>query len=184
MIALCVRDTIMKLPITDEFLWDIYNVLEKAGDVMDFLLNPRAVKFMPGLKNPIFTKYRHARSKNAFNNLVYYAKTRGLITVKNLEGKKAIMLTKGGISRALKASFIMEGKKKRKDGKWAMLIFDVPEKYRKSRDLLRSILHNLGYKLFQQSAWISPYDVSEKTEKLLQMYSLEKYVKIFLIEEI
>ena len=84
----------------------------------------------------------------------------------------------------MKASFIIEGKKKRDDGKWAMLIFDVPEKYRKSRDLLRSVLHNLGYKMFQQSVWITPYDVSDKTEKLLQMYNLDEFVKIFLIEEI
>ncbi len=111
-------------------------------------------------------------------------KRNGYIKAKNLENKQGIILTKEGISRALKASFKIENGKKRKDGKWAMLIFDVPEKYRKSRSLLRSILHNLGYKMFQQSVWISPYDVSEKTEKLLQIYSLDEYVKIFLIEEI
>ena len=92
-------------------------------------------------------------------------------------------LTKEGLNKALKASFIMEDKKKRSDGKWTMLIFDVPEEYKKSRDLLRSILHNLGYKIFQKSVWITPYDVSGKTEKLLQMYNLDEFVKIFLIEE-
>ena len=65
-----------------------------------------------------------------------------------------------------------------------MLIFDMPSKNRKKRDLMRSILINLGYKMFQQSVWITPYDVSEKTEKLLQLYSLDNYVKILLIEEI
>lgn len=38
--------------------------------------------------------------------------------------------------------------------------------------------------MFQQSVWITSYDVSEKTEKLMQLYSLDKYVKIFLIEKI
>ena len=65
-----------------------------------------------------------------------------------------------------------------------MLIFDIPTKHKKARILLRSILYNLGYKLFQKSVWITPYDVSEKTEKLLQLHSLDGYVKIFLIEEI
>jgi CRISPR-associated endonuclease Cas2 len=65
-----------------------------------------------------------------------------------------------------------------------MLIFDLPKKYNKSRDLLRSILRNLGYKLLQQSVWVTPYDVSEETEKLLENHSLETFVKIFLIEEI
>lgn len=174
----------MRFSVTDEFLWDIYNILEKTGDVAFFILDPRTKKFSSGIKNPIFEKYRHDKNKEKFRKLIYYAKTNGYIRVKNLEGKKAIMLTKDGLGKALKASFIMEGKKKRKDRKWAMLIFDVPEKYRKSKDLLRSVLHNLEYKMLQQSVWITPYDVSEKTEKLLQMYSLDEYVKIFLIEEV
>jgi len=45
-------------------------------------------------------------------------------------------------------------------------------------------LCNLWYKLYQHSVWITPYDVSEKTEKLFQMHSLDKYVKIFLIKQI
>ena len=101
-----------------------------------------------------------------------------------MKGNPTIILTKEGLSKALKASFEMEGKQKRKDGKWVMITFDVPEKWRKSRDLLRSILHNLGFKLFQQSVWVCPYDVSEKLETLLQMYNLDEFVKIFLIEEI
>lgn len=174
----------MKLSITDKFLWDIYSVFEKTGDVVDFALNPRAVKFMPGPHNPIFAKYRHDKDRTKFSKLVYYAKRNNYIRVENLKSKQGIVLTKKGLGRALKAGFSIEGKQKRKDGKWIMLIFDVPEKYRKSRNLLRSILHNLGYKLFQQSVWITPYDVSDKTEKLLQMYSLDNYVKIFLIEGI
>ena len=73
---------------------------------------------------------------------------------------------------------------KRKDGKWIMLIFDVPEKNKKSRELLRRILYNLKYKMFQKSVWINPYDVSDRTEDVLQEYSLDEFVKIFLIEEI
>ena len=65
-----------------------------------------------------------------------------------------------------------------------MVMFDVPEKYRKSRNLLKRILINLGYKLLQQSVWVSPYDVSEKTEQLFQWHSLDQYVKIFIIEKV
>ena len=84
----------------------------------------------------------------------------------------------------MKASFKIEKMAKRKDGKWIMIIFDIPQNHKKDRELLRSILINSGFKMFQQSVWITPYDVSEKIEKLLQMHSLDKYVKIFIIEEI
>ncbi len=175
----------MKISITDEFLWDVYKILSKADNIADFALkSPTMGNFLPGPRNPIYKKYRNDKNKRKFDNLIYYLKRKGYIKTKNLEKRKAIILTKEGLSKALRASFILEGANKRKDGKWIMLIFDVPEKYKKARNLLKSILINLGYKLFQQSVWISPYDVSDKTEKLLQLHSLDRYVKIFLIEEI
>ena len=176
----------MKVSISDKFLWDVYNFLEIANDVVDFTLSSsyRKSKMLLGGENPIFKKYQKDRGRREFGKLIYYLKRKDYIKVQNLEGKHAILITKKGVSKALKASFKLKGAEKRKDGKWIMLIFDIPQKHRKARDLLRSILDNLGYKLFQQSVWISPYDISEKTEKLLQLYSLDRYVKIFLVEKL
>ena len=52
------------------------------------------------------------------------------------------------------------------------------------RDLLRENLYFLGYKMLQQSVWVCPYNVSKETEAVLRKYSLDPYVKLFLIEEI
>lgn len=175
----------MKLPITDQFLWDLYNIIYKTGDILSYITRPPTMyNYMPGPKNPVFKRYRDNKNKAKFNKLLYYLKKKNYIRVKNLTGKQAVLITKEGLSKALRASFLLEKKKKRKDGKWIMLIFDMPAKNKNNRDLLRSILQNLGYKLFQHSVWITPYDVSVKTESLLQFYSLDRYVKIFLIEEI
>ena len=175
----------MKISITDEFILDVYKFLSNAKDVVNFSLQPATMRnFLPGPRNPIYKKYRSDKNKRKFDNLIYYLKRKGYIRSKNLENKKGIILTKRGINKALKASFVLERAKRRKDGKWVMLIFDMPAKNKRARNLLRSVLLNLGYKLFQQSVWISPYDISEKTEKLLQFYSLDNYVKIFLIEEL
>ena len=178
----------MKTSITDQFLWDIYNILEKTGDIAYFIFRRKRTLYdLPGPKNPLIGKYRKLRNRQQFNKLIYNLKRNNYIKVKSLKSKQAIVLTGKGLDKALKARFKIEGmqdRKKRKDGKWIMIIFDVPEEYKKSRELLRSILQNLGYKIFQKSVWITPYDVSEKTEELLQFYNLEKYVRIFLIEEI
>lgn len=174
----------MKISLTDQFLWDIYKFLQSTEDVARFIFNPNPMKLMLGPKNPIFDKYRHDKNRRKFNDLIYYLKINDYIKIKSLENKEAILITKKGIDKALKASFKIEEKTKRKDGKWIMLIFDIPQKYKKSRKLMNSILHNLGYKMFQQSVWITPYDVSEKTEKLMQIYSLENFVKIFIIEKL
>ena len=175
----------MKLSITDKFLWDVYGVISKTGYVVGSTNRvPNLINFFAGMENPVFKKYRDDKNKEKFRKLIYYLKRKNYIKVENLKGKKAIILTKEGLGKALKASFIIDGKERRKDGKWIMITFDMPAKNKKARDLLRSILYNLGYKIFQQSVWVTPYDVSEKTESLLQFYSLDRYVKIFLIEEI
>jgi len=175
----------MKIPITDQFLLDL---LESTSDVVYFIFKRRRTlgDLLPGPRNPTFEKYRKMRNKRAFNSMIYYLKKSNLIKVKNLEGKNTVILTKKGADKAMRASFkiIDVKKKKRKDGKWIMVIFDIPQNHKKDRDLLRSVLKNLGYKLFQQSVWINPYDVYEKTERALQFYSLDKYVEVFLVDEL
>lgn len=176
----------MKLPITDQFLYDLYDFLEPVKEVTH-IITRRAklgeVLFVPG--NPVFEKYRKTRNKRDFYNLVYYLKRKNFIKSANLQGKKAILITKSGLDKAIRVSFKIKRKelKKRKDGKWIMVIFDIPQNYKRKRDLLREILVNLGYKLFQHSVWVSPYDVSGKTEELLQFYYLDKFVRIFIIDE-
>ena len=173
----------MRISVTDKFLFDVYNILEGAGDVANYILNARKYyQLIPGMEDPIFKKYRHNKNKRTFSNLVYYLKKKGYIEIRNLKNKKAVILTKDGIDRAIKASFKFGDDRKRKDGKWVMLIFDIPENRRHLRALLRSILHNLGFKILQKSVWISPYDISEKIETYLAFYKLDDYVKIFLVE--
>ncbi len=174
----------MRLKITDKFLWDLYNIMYAGSKVTRYLFNHRAMTFFPGIRNPVFEAYRKKQGAKKLADLIYYLKQNNYIRMKNLEGNPAIILTKEGIDKVFRASFIGMNKEKRKDGKWIMLIFDMPAKYKKSRNLMRSILHNLGYKLLQHSVWVTPYNVSEKTEELLQFYNLDKYVKIFLIEKI
>ncbi|MEK7664114.1 MAG: hypothetical protein AAB340_01550 [Patescibacteria group bacterium] len=171
--------------ITDKILWDIYNAIGEVGDIFYFLTKqPTAANYLMGPKNPVFEKYKKDIGEKRFNRLVHYLRKNNYIKSENLRGNKAIIITKKGLNKVLRASFEAEKKIKRKDRKWIMLIFDIPERYKKSRNLMVSILHNLEYKMFQQSVWVTPFDVSEKTEKLLQFYSLDRFVKIFLIEKL
>ena len=177
----------MKLPITDQFLWDMYGFMEKAGDAVDFMFFTTSVqkgRIMTGGENPIFKKYRKDMGAKRFSNFIYKLKVNNFIKVKSLEGKQGVVLTKEGISKAIKSSFKTDNTNKRKDGKWIMIIFDIPKHNYKSRNLLMSVLKNLGYKILQHSVWVCPFDVSGKTEAALQFYALDRYVKIFLIEEL
>lgn len=174
----------MKLPITDKFLFDLYNFTEGADEIFD-LFGPLTMKEvcysdLYRLKK----KYARERTKKQFSRLVYYLKRKGYIKIKNLEQKKGIMLTRKGAEKVLKIRLKSTERKLRKDGKWQMIIFDIPEEKRHLRDLLRENLYILEYKMLQQSVWVCPYDVLKETEGILRRYNLDQYVKLFLIEEI
>ena len=174
----------MRLPFTDKFLWDLYNFVEKIGDIYD-IFSPRPWR---EVWCPEFHKFRYRFEKKEerkkFSQFIYYLKKKGYIKIKNLEQKQAILITKKGADKVLKIKLKTKQKKRRTDGKWQMIIFDIPERKRHLRDLLRESLYLLGYKMLQQSAWICPYDVLKETEAILRKYSLDPYAKLFLIEEI
>lgn len=53
------------------------------------------------------------------------------------------------------------------DKKWRVIIFDVKENRRKSRDFLRTRLKWLGFKELQKSVWAFPYDIKREMEELM-----------------
>jgi len=174
----------MRLPFSDKLLWDLYDFLEKISDINDIIApRPWREVWCPELHKFRY-KYRKKQQRKNFSQLIYYLKRKGYIKIKNLEQKKAVLITKKGADKVLKIKFKTKEKKIRKDRKWQMIVFDIPEKKRYLRGILRENLNLLGYKMLQQSVWICPYDVLKETESVLVKYSLDLYTKLFLIEEI
>ena len=174
----------MKLPVTEKFLLDVYGYIEKIDKTFD-IFAPRTMKEVccPNLYE-LKNQYRRKQTKQQFSQLIYRLKKNGYIKIKNLKQNEGIVLTKKGAEKVLKVKLKTKNNKKRSDGKWQMIIFDIPEEKRYLRNLLREKLLFLKYKMLQRSIWICPYDVSKETEFVLRKYSLDSYIKLFLIEEI
>lgn len=51
--------------------------------------------------------------------------------------------------------------KRRWDGRWRMVIFDIPERRRRDRGRLRLMMQGLGFLRLQDSVWIFPYDCED-----------------------
>ena len=113
--------------------------------------------------------------------MMYYLKKKGYIKTSQ---QKAILITTKGAEKVLKIKLQDKRRTPRRDGKWIMVMFDVPEKQRGQRDILREFLTFMGYQKLQQSVWICPHDVFQETEAIVKEYNLEKYIKIFLFDEI
>ncbi len=74
--------------------------------------------------------------------------------------------------------------RKEKDGKWKMIIFDIPEEKRKIRDYLRSKLKQLGFKRWQNSIWVTPYKLPDEVVKELKILSEKYFVRLITVDAI
>jgi len=174
----------MRLSTTDKFLLNVYSYSEKLDKVFDiFAYKTIEEAYCPALYD-LKKQYEKQKNKQKFSQLIYRLKKNGYIKIKNLKQNEGVILTKKGAEKVLKAKLRMKDKQKRPDGKWQMIIFDIPEKKRFLRNLLREKLLLLEYRMLQKSIWICPYDVLKETEFILRKYSIDPYVKLFLIEEI
>lgn len=171
-----------KIPITDEFLWDLFNLYWGISDILSWpTYSWREVGIPPRERlNRILAR---RKSKYTFKQLIDRLTQKGYIKVKSLQPNEGIILTSKGSQRLLNLALTKGEKKKRKDGKWLMVIFDIPEKLRKLRNFFRETLCLLGFKKLQKSVWVCPYDVLEEIQKIIQGYSLQRYVRLFLIQE-
>ena len=90
-------------------------------------------------------------------------KRKGLVEFKNENGKKKLRLTPRGekVMGSIWNETYQLQKPRRWDGKWRLVIFDIPEKQRPTRDKIRHLVSRLGFLRLQDSVWVYPYDCEE-----------------------
>ncbi len=52
------------------------------------------------------------------------------------------------------------------DGRWRVIIWDVPEQRRSQRDRVRALLKKLGFVRIQRSVWVTPFSCREQINSL------------------
>ncbi len=67
---------------------------------------------------------------------------------------------------------------KKWDGKWRVVIFDIPEENRSFRAVLREHLYYLKFHKLQHSVFVSPYPYEKQLKELVEIYGATKYVRI------
>lgn len=66
------------------------------------------------------------------------------------------------------------------DGKWRVLVFDVPEARRKYREGLRRVLLEAGYIWLQDSVWIGKHPLPDDAFEFIEACDLDRHIFIFL----
>lgn len=88
----------------------------------------------------------------------------------------AYRLTDTGRERALWEKMKMSDEKW--DGKWRVVIWDIPEKRRIARDLLRYKLKQLGFERLQKSVWVCKKNCTKELRHFIESVGIEGWVTV------
>jgi phenylacetic acid degradation operon negative regulatory protein len=97
------------------------------------------------------------------------------VTEKN--NKKFIQLTNKGQLKVL-LSKAEVSKTEKWDGKWRLIIYDIPEDSKPQRTFFRKLLKKNGFYKLQASVFISPYSLNRQALDYLRASGLIDYIRI------
>ncbi len=104
------------------------------------------------------------------------------------DGSFKLVLTEAGKRQAriqlLFGKSIRFRNPKRWDKKWRIVMFDIPEKEKKFRDILREHLRELRFYKLQHSVFVSPYPCEKPLLELAALYKAGPYVRVVTAERI
>jgi DNA-binding transcriptional regulator PaaX len=132
------------------------------------------------------------RSENSFYTALARLKRRRLIT---RTADRCYELTPVGEYAALKSYVRKEFTERERergddqqperwDGRWRMVLFDIPESRRPVRDYIRNTLKRMGFREFQRSMWIYPHKLPSFISKMLSDPTIRKYTRIITTHDI
>ena len=144
--------------------------LEKSIDgyvrLEDFLYNPGFYAYSGGWDYPLKRSYISKALKRL--------REKGFVELISDE-QLAFRITDSGRDKILWEKMKQETEW---DGKWRLVIWDIPEKRRSARDLLRSKLKQLGFVQWQKSIWASKKNCTDILRKFIKDIGIEDWVKV------
>ncbi len=128
-------------------------------------------------------QYPWFKSDRRFVRMLRYLYRKGYITWEDKEAKRLVSLTKQGKLKVLLDLFDVE-KQTKWDGKWRVVVYDIPQAAAELRFVLIHQLHRLSFRKLQASVYISPYALNEDAMEYLRMSGLIDYIRILVAERL
>lgn len=119
-------------------------------------------------------------SRKKYRGLVARMVREGYVQQVLVEGRPNFRLTGTGRKHLMMLKPVLKQVDQAWDGFWRVLIFDVAEKQRRLRDLLRRQLIKMDFGCLQNSTYISPYDYSKEFLSYLDLKALGS--RVYLLE--
>ncbi len=154
----------------------ILATVELAGMVTLAALAPNVIGAMAKLG-----LWPHQRQKETILSSRKRLVAKGMLVYK----KGMLEITESG-RRYLMRETLFDNLRHRKkikwDGKWRILIFDIPQYRKRDREHIRNTLISIGFMRLQHSVWIYPYDCEDLMTLLKADLKIGKHVLYMVVE--
>ena len=131
-----------------------------TGVISIALVAPRMIRLLKKLDRPAKNRVQlYQRIRQGVNRL----ERGGLVTVSGGHGQRRILITEKGrkMMEEIELGEYSIPEQAFWDGKWRVLIFDISERRRRTRNQLRRLLDGAGFVRIQDSVWVYPYPCDE-----------------------
>lgn len=134
----------------------VVGVLAAAGIVAVALVAPNAVGALGKIG---FLPQRKHQAKLALRRMI----AAGYVRLEYKNGLAYVRLTSRGerLAAEMRLGSVVPKKTRSWDGKWRLVIFDIPERRRAVRARVRETLRMFEFYRLQDSVWIFPYDCED-----------------------
>ncbi|OGN11399.1 MAG: CRISPR-associated endonuclease Cas2 [Candidatus Yanofskybacteria bacterium RIFCSPHIGHO2_02_FULL_43_15c] len=149
----------------------------------DFI--PKFIEAVLEAGQELFTIWAHTSYKGFRPSQLYKG-------IKNLEQRGILKTSPQGFrfTRSGKEWFNQSLKRYRKlpqtkwDGRWRLVIFDIPQELHRNRNRFRRILKTLGFYMLQKSVFVFPYPCEKVLKDTCKELKIGEYVDILNAETI
>ncbi|MBI2595471.1 CRISPR-associated endonuclease Cas2 [Candidatus Daviesbacteria bacterium] len=159
---------------------DILQVIAVGGIVA-------ATAVIPALPMALAGAYKIFKSinKRDLGKVLKRLEKQEMINFYEEDGKIKIEITKKGNRRLLEYDFEnIEIKAKIRDGKWRLIIFDIPEDKKSARDVFRRKLIQLGLIRLQDSVFASAFPCKKEVDFLCHFLGISDFVTLVSLDRI
>ena len=147
--------------LTAALIGDTLTEIHNVGEVMPWIMKTR-YGFVP-------PNYRKTNYLSAISRSISVGDIKRKT---DSQGKTYLELTSIGQTKYKRRFPVFSNNNLKWDGNFMVVIFDIPEKERKNRVVLRRKLIELGFGMLQKSVFISPYHFEEDLREFLEINNL------------
>ncbi len=146
------------------------NIYFALGKIIKILLEEKRLK-----KKQISRSMKILEKKK----LIFIKKEKDKVYTHLSENGKKIVL-----QYSLKKILALKKKKKKWQGLWFIVFFDVPEEERVKRDYLRKFLKFIGFYHYQKSVYIYPFECKKEVDLIKKIIVGGRYLSYVVAKEI